>query len=39
MATTQRKPFPLVTNVIDILKELMEYLAEFGELEPRASST
>jgi uncharacterized protein DUF6455 len=43
MTTTQREPYPFVTNVIDLfgdwlkqrreLNELMEYSAEFGELE------
>ena len=43
MTTTQREPFPFVTKVIDMfgnwlkqrreLNELMEYAAEFGELE------
>jgi hypothetical protein len=43
MTTTQREPYPLVTKVIDMfgdwlkqrreLNELMEYEAEFGELE------
>lgn len=46
MATTQRGHFPLVAKVIDLfgnwlkqrreLNELMEYAAEFGELEPVA---
>ena len=43
MTTTQREPFPFVTKVIDMfgdwlkqrreLNELMQYEAEFGELE------
>ena len=46
MTTTRREPFPFVTKVIDMfgdwlkqrreLNELMEYAAEFGELEPVA---
>jgi len=46
MTTTQHEPFSFVTKVIDMfgdwlkqrreLNELMEYSAEFGELEPIA---
>jgi hypothetical protein len=46
MTTTQREPSPFVTKVIDLFSdwlkqrrefnELMEYAAEFGELEPVA---
>jgi hypothetical protein len=46
MTTTQREPFVFVTKVIEMfgdwlkqrreLNELMEYAAEFGELEPIA---
>jgi hypothetical protein len=46
MTTTRREPFPFATKVIDMfsnwlkqrreLNELMEYAAEFGELEPVA---
>lgn len=46
MTTTQREPFPFVTKVLDTfgkwlkqrreLNELIEYAAEFGELEPIA---
>jgi hypothetical protein len=46
MTTTQREPYPFVTKVIDLFSdwlkqrrefnELMEYAAEFGELEPVA---
>ena len=46
MTTTRQEPFPFVTKVIHVfanwlkqhreLNELMEYTAEFGELEPIA---